>query len=93
VNEVRTIETIAIEKFFVTGKWLSSLSKLISLLLMTYFSRKNIVSSSYRFIPDTIFFTHPGLLIVFLYFYKFVIVIGCTFDKLDGFFISCLLTA
>jgi hypothetical protein len=93
VTEVRTIETIAIEKLFVPGQWLSSLNKLISFLLMTSFSRKNIVSSSYRFSPDTIFFTHPGLLIVFLYLYRFVIVIGCTFDKLDGFFISCVLTA
>jgi hypothetical protein len=93
VTEVRTIETIAIEKFFVPGKWLSSLRKLIYFLLMTSFSRKNIVSSSYRFSPDTIFFTHPGFLIALLYFYRFVIVIGCTFDKLDGFFISYLLTA
>jgi hypothetical protein len=93
VTKVRTIETIAIEKFFVPGKWLSSLSKLISFLLMMSFSRENIVSSFYRFSPGTILFTRPGWLIVFLCFYRFVIVIGCTFDKLDGFFISCLPTA
>jgi hypothetical protein len=66
VTKVRTIETIAIEKFFLPGKWLSSLRKLISFLLMTSFSKESSVSSFYRFIPGTFFFTCPGWLIVFL---------------------------
>jgi hypothetical protein len=88
VTEVRTIETIAIENFFVPGKWLSSLNKLISFLLITSFSRKNIVSSFFRFNLGTFSFTRLGWLIVFLCFYKFVIIIGHAFDKLDRFFNS-----
>jgi hypothetical protein len=93
VTKVITVETIAIEKFFVPGKWLPSLSKSISFLLMVSFSRESIVSSFYRLNPGTFFFTRPGQLIVFLCFCRFVIVIGCTFDKLDGFFNSWLPTA
>jgi hypothetical protein len=47
VTKVRTIETVAIEKFFVPGKWLSSLSKSISSMLMTSFSRERTISLFY----------------------------------------------
>jgi hypothetical protein len=92
VTKVRTVETIAIEKLFVPRKWLSSLIKSISSMLMTSFSRERITSLFYRFSPGTCFFTRLGQLIVFLCFYRFVVVIGCRFDKLDGFFISWLIT-
>jgi hypothetical protein len=45
VTKIRTVEAIAIEKFFVLGKWLPSLSKSIYFLLMTSSSRESIVSS------------------------------------------------
>jgi hypothetical protein len=93
VTKIRIVEEIAIEKIFVPGKWLPSLRKSISFLLMMSSSRESIVSSFYRFNPGTFFFTRPGWLIVFLCFCRLVIVIGCTFDKLDGFFISWLSTA
>jgi hypothetical protein len=92
VTKVRTVETITIEKLFVPRKWLSSLSKSISSMLMTSFRKEHIISLFYRFSPGTFFFTHPGQLIVFLCFCRFVVVIGCRFDKLDGFFVSCLIT-
>jgi hypothetical protein len=92
VRKVRIVETIAIEKFYVPGKWLSSLRKSISSMMMMSFSRERTIYLFYRFIPSTFFLTLPGWLIVFLCFCRFVIVIGCTFDKLDGFFISWLAT-
>jgi hypothetical protein len=92
VTKVITVETIAIEKFFVPGKWLSSLRKSISSMLMTSFSWECIISLFYRFSPGTFFFTRPGWLIVFLCFCRFVVVIGCRFDKLDGFFVSWFIT-
>jgi hypothetical protein len=93
VTKIRTVEAITIVKFFVPGKWLSSLRKSISSLLTMSFSRECIVSLFYRFSPGTFSFTRPGQMIVFLCFCRFVVVIGCTFDKLDGFFISWLTTA
>jgi hypothetical protein len=48
VTKVSTVETIAIEKFFVPGKWLSSLSKSISSRLMMLFSSEYIVGMFYR---------------------------------------------
>jgi hypothetical protein len=92
VTKVRTVETIAIEKFFVPGKWLSSLSKSISSRLMTSFSSERIMSLFYRFSSGIFYLTRPGRLIVFLCFCRFVVVIGCTFDKLDGFFVSWMTT-
>jgi hypothetical protein len=98
VTKSRTVETISIEKFFVPGKWFSSLSKLISSMLMMSLSRECIIPLFYRFSPDTFFFTCPRRLIVFLCFCRFVVVIGCrfdmdnSFDKLDGFFVSWLTT-
>jgi hypothetical protein len=92
VTKVRTIETIDIEKFFVPGKWLSSLSKSISSMLMMSFSRERIIYLFYRFILGTFLFTRPRRLIVFLCFCRSVVVIGCRFDKLDGFFISWITT-
>jgi hypothetical protein len=88
VTKVRTIETIAIEKFYVPGKWLYSLRKLIFSMMMMSFSRECTISLFYRFSPGTFFLTRPERLIVFLCFCRFVVVIGCTFDKLDGFFVS-----
>jgi hypothetical protein len=92
VTKDRKVQTIAIEKFFVPGTWLSSLSKSISSMLMMSFSRECIISLFYKFSPGTFFFTRPGWLIVFLCFCRFVVVIGCRFDKLDGFFVSWLIT-
>ena len=96
VTKARTIETIFIENFFVPGKWLSSLRKSISSMLMMSLSRECIISLFYRFSPGTFSFTYPGQLVVFLCFYRLVNVIGWTFDmdisfeKLDGFFVSWL---
>jgi hypothetical protein len=92
VTKVRTVETIAMEKLFVPGKWLSSLCKSISSRLMTSFNSEHITSLFYRFSSGIFYLTRPGPLIVFLCSCRFVVVIGCTFDKLDGFFISCLAT-
>jgi hypothetical protein len=98
VTKVRTVETISIEKLFVPGKWLSSLSKSISFMLMMSLSRECIIYLFYRFSPGTFSFTCTGWLIVFLCFCRFVVVIGCrfdmdiSFDKLDGFFVSWLTT-
>jgi hypothetical protein len=92
VTKVRTAETISTEKFFVLGKWLSSLSNSISSMLMISLSRECIISLFYRFSFGTFFFIPPGWLIVFLCFCRFVVVIGCRFDKLDGFFVSWLTT-
>jgi hypothetical protein len=92
VTKVRTEETIAMEKFFVPEKWLSSLCKLISYMLIMSFSNEHIIYLFYRFSSGILFLTHPGRLIVFLCFCRFVVVIGCTFDKLDGFFVSWLAT-
>jgi hypothetical protein len=83
VTKIRTVEAIAIEKFFVPGKWLPSLRKSIYFLLMTSSNRESIVSLFYRFNPGTFLFTCPGRLIVFLCLCKLVIIIGYTFDKLD----------
>jgi hypothetical protein len=88
VTKVRTVETIAIEKFFVPGKWLSSLTKSISSMLMTSVSRDHTIYLFYRFSPSIFFLTHPGRMIVFLSLCIFAVVIGCTFEKLDGFFVS-----
>jgi hypothetical protein len=79
VTKVRTVETIAIEKFFVPGKWLSSLRKSISSMLMTSFNRERTISLFYRFILGTFSFTHPRRLVVFLCFCRFVVEIGCRF--------------
>jgi hypothetical protein len=76
VTKVRTIETISIEKLFVPGKWLSSLSKSISFMLMMSLSRECIIYLFYRFSHGTFSFNCPGWLIVFLCFYRFVVVIG-----------------
>jgi hypothetical protein len=92
MTKVRTKETISIEKTLVPGKCLSSLNRSISSMLMISLSRECIISLFYRFIPGTFFFTPPGQLIVFLCFCSFVVVIGCRFDKLDGFFVSWLTT-
>jgi hypothetical protein len=88
VTKVSTVETIAIEEFFVPVKWLSSLTKSISSRLMTSFSSDHITSLFYRYKSGIFYPTRPGQLIVFLCFCRIVIVSGCTFDKLDGFFIS-----
>jgi hypothetical protein len=90
MTKVRTKETISIEKTLVPGKWLSSLNRSISSMLMISLSRECIISLFYRFSPGTFFFTPPGQLIVFLCFCRFVVVIGCIFDKFDGFFVSWL---
>jgi hypothetical protein len=90
VTKVRTVETISIEKFFVPGKWLSSLRKSISFMLMMSLRRECIISLFYRFSLVTFFFTRPGRMIVFLCFRRSVVVIGCRFDKLDGFSVSWL---
>jgi hypothetical protein len=92
VTKVRTEKTISIEKSLVPGKWLSSLSRLISSMLMISLSRECVISLFYRFNHGTFLFTPPGKLIVFLCFCRFVVVIGCRFDKLDGFFVSWLTT-
>jgi hypothetical protein len=98
VTKIRTVETVSIEKFFVPGKWLSSLRKSISFMLMMSLSRGCIIPLFYRFSPGTFSFTCPGQLVVFLCLCRLVIVIGCTFDmdtsfdKLDGFFVSWLTT-
>jgi hypothetical protein len=88
VTKIRTVETVSIENFFVPRKWLSSLRKMIYFMLMMSLSRECIISLFYRFSPGTFSFTCPGQLVVFLCFCRLVIVIGCTFEKLDGLFIS-----
>jgi hypothetical protein len=92
VTKVRIVETIAMEKFFVPRKWLSSLCKSISSMLMMSFSSESIISLFYRFSSGIFFLTHPGRLIVLLCLCRFVVVIGFTFDKLDGIFVSWLAT-
>jgi hypothetical protein len=98
VTKIRIVETVSIEKFFVPGKWLSSLRKSISFMLMMSLRRECITSLFYRFSPGTFSFTCPGRLVVFLCFCRLVIFIGCIFDmdiifdKLDGFFVSWLTT-
>jgi hypothetical protein len=92
VTKVRTIETISIEKIFVPGTWLSSLSRLISSMLMISLSRECIISLFYRFSFGTFFFTPPGRLIISFCFCRFVGVIGCRFDKIDGFIVAWLTT-
>jgi hypothetical protein len=92
MTKVRTKETISVEKTLVPGKWLSSLNRSISSMLMISLSRECIISLFYRFSPGTFFFTPPGQLIVFLCFCMFVVVIGCRFEKLDGLFVSWLTT-
>jgi hypothetical protein len=88
LTKIRTVEEITIEKKLVPGKWWSSLRKSISSMLMTSFRRERIISLFYRFSSGTFFFTRSGKLIVFPCFCRFVVVIGCTLDKLDGFFVS-----
>jgi hypothetical protein len=92
MTKIRTKETISIEKTFVPGKWLSSLNRSISSMLMISLSRECIISLFYKFNYGTFFFTPPGQLIVFLCFSRFVVVIGCRFDKIYGFFVSWLTT-
>jgi hypothetical protein len=98
VTKIRTVETLSIEKIFVPGKWLSSLRKSISFMLMMSLSRGCIIYLFYKFSPGTFSFTFPGRLVVFLCFCRLVIIIGCTFDmdiifdKLDGFFVTWLTT-
>jgi hypothetical protein len=92
VTKVRTVEEISIEKFFAPRKWLSSLSKSISSMLMISLSRECIISLFYRFSSGTFFFTPPGWLIIFLCFCRCVVIIGSRFDKLDEVFISCMTT-
>ena len=92
VTKVRTVETISIEKFFVPGKCLSSLRKSISSMLMISLSRECIISLFYRFSSGTFFFTPLGWLIIFLCLCRFVVVIGCIFDKLDEVFVAWMTT-
>jgi hypothetical protein len=90
--KVRTIETISIEKIFVPGKWMSSLSRSISSMLIVSLRRGCIISLFYRFIFGTFFFTPPWWMIIFLCFCRFDVVTGCRFDKIDGFFVAWLTT-
>jgi hypothetical protein len=92
VIKVRTEKTISIEKALVPGKWLPSLSRSISSMLMISLSGECIISLFYRFSPGTFLFTPPGRMIVFLCFCRFVFVIGYIFDKRDGFFVAWLTT-
>jgi hypothetical protein len=92
VAKVRIVETISIEKIFVPGKWLSSLSRQISSMLMISLSRGCIIYLFYRFSSGSFFFTPPGRLITFFCFSRFVVFICCRFEKLDGFFVACLTT-
>jgi hypothetical protein len=90
VAKVRTVKTISIEKIFVPRKWLSSLNRSISSMLMISLSRGFIISLFYRFSYGIVFFTPPWMRIIFLYLCRFVVVNGYRFDKLDGFVVSWL---
>jgi hypothetical protein len=92
MTKFRTKETISIKKMLVPGKWLSSLNRSISSMMMISLSKECIIYLFYRFNLGTFFFTPLGQLIVFLCFCRFVVVIGCRFDKFDGLFVSSLTT-
>jgi hypothetical protein len=84
VTKVRTEKTISIEKSFVPGKRLSSLSGSISSMLIIYLI--------YIFISGIFSFIPSWWLIFFLCFYKVVVVNDCRFDKLDGLCITWMIT-
>jgi hypothetical protein len=84
VTKVRIEKTISIEKSFVPGKILSSLSGLISSML--------IVSLIYRFGFGTFSFIPSWWLIFFICFWRVVVVNDCRFDKLDGLYITWMIT-
>jgi hypothetical protein len=92
MTKVRTEKEISIEKTLVPGKWLSSLRRSISSMLMISLNREYIISLIYSFISGTSFVTPPGLLIIFFCFCGFFVVIDGRFDKLDGIFVSWMIT-
>jgi hypothetical protein len=73
VTKVRIEKTISIEKSFVPEKRMFSLSRSISSMLIV-----SLISSS------TFFFNTSWWLILFLCFWRVVVVNDCRFDKLDG---------
>jgi hypothetical protein len=94
VTKVRTKKTISIEKSFVPGKWLSSLSESIYSMLMIYLTRRCVcvISLIYGLGSDTFSFIPSWRLIIFLCFCRVVVVNDCRFDKIDGFYVTWLIT-
>jgi hypothetical protein len=83
MTKVRTKETISIEKMLVLGKWLSSLRRSISSMLMISLNKEYIISPIHSFSSDTSFITPPGKMIIFFCFCRFFVFIDGRFDKLD----------
>jgi hypothetical protein len=92
VTKVRTEITISIEKSFVPRKWLSSLRRSISSMLMIYLNKEYIIYLIYSFSSGTSFVTPPEQLIIFFCFFRFFVVTSGRFDKLDGLFVAWLIT-
>jgi hypothetical protein len=83
VTKVRIENKISIEKSFVHGKWLFSLSESISSMLM--------ISLIYRFGSGTFSFIPSWRIIIFLCLCRVVVVNDCRFDKLDAFCVTWMI--
>jgi hypothetical protein len=90
--KVRAVNIVSIERIFVPGQWLSSLSRLISSMLMMLLGRECNIYLFFRFSSGSFSFTPPWRLIPFLGVCKFVVVSSCGFDKIDEFFVAWLIT-